>query len=840
MAIKLFSHNAVAYNSAIAMLAEKGQAAIIHPTGTGKSFIGFKLCEDNPDKIICWLSPSKYIFETQLENLKTASNGWTPENIKFCTYAKLMEMTAEQIQEFSPDYIILDEFHRCGAEMWGMGVQRLLGSFEDVPVLGLSAAVRYLDDQHGMADELFDGNIASEMTLGESIVRGILAPPKYILSIYSYNKDLENYEKRVNSAKSKSVRDEATACLEALHRALENAEGLDVIFDKHMTDRHGKYIVFTPDYETMQEYMELSGDWFGKIDKNAHIYSVYSDDLTASKSFRDFKADDSDRLRLLYCIDSFNEGAHVEDISGVILLRPTVSPIIYKQQIGRALSASSSKKPVIFDIVNNIENLYSIDSVKEEMQNAIAHYRSHGDSSLIVNDTFEIIDTLAKCKELFEQLEGTLTATWDILYSVAENYYRSTGSLDPPQRFITEDGYALGAWLVTQRRIRAGKVNGILTDEQIEKLDRIGMLWDSVKDIVWNKYYSAAVKYYNAHLSLDVNARYVTEDGVRLGPWLAQLRVYRKSGVHSSYLTPERIEQLDKLGMLWDVYDYVFERSYHAAVLYYQQHGDLECVSDYVTSDGIRLGAWLRYLRVQYKKNPKFLTDEQYRMLNVIGMRWGNKYDLQWDKAYSELCEYHRRNKNITVPVAYTTASGSLLGRWIRRQTEAYAKGQLRHDRIERLEKLGIVWNTVDSWEEKFRLAKAYSQEHDGISDMPADHIVNGIRLNKWLNEQKLIGEGKRKKQLTPEQREKLESIGLVFGRTKSDIAWRKRFTEAKKYYDSHGDLNIPKGYKDSLGKNLYAWLSKQREYYREGKLTDEQLQMLTRIGMVWDSLEEL
>lgn len=68
--IDLFEHNKTAYEAAAVMLSETGKAAVIHPTGTGKSFIGFKLCGDNPDKAVCWLSPSEYIFKTQPENLK--------------------------------------------------------------------------------------------------------------------------------------------------------------------------------------------------------------------------------------------------------------------------------------------------------------------------------------------------------------------------------------------------------------------------------------------------------------------------------------------------------------------------------------------------------------------------------------------------------------------------------------------------------------------------------------------------------------------------------------------------------------------------------------------------
>ena len=194
MSMQLFSHNQTAYDSALAMLESFGKAAIVHPTGTGKSFIAFKLCEDKREDTVCWLSPSEYIFKTQIENLKKAG-GEAPENIRFYTYAKLMQMSEEELAEIEPRYIILDEFHRCGAEMWGEGVQRLLETYPEAKLLGLSAtAIRYLDNQRDMAAELFDSNIASEMTLGEAIVRGILKSPTYILSVYSYQNDLKKYQ----------------------------------------------------------------------------------------------------------------------------------------------------------------------------------------------------------------------------------------------------------------------------------------------------------------------------------------------------------------------------------------------------------------------------------------------------------------------------------------------------------------------------------------------------------------------------------------------------------------------------------------------------------------------
>ncbi|WP_418710527.1 DEAD/DEAH box helicase, partial [Allofournierella sp.] len=164
VALELYPHNQKAYAAAMDSLRQSGKAAIVHPTGTGKSFIGFCLAGQHPADRVLWLTPSEYIVRTQLENLQRAS-GWQPGNIQFLTYAKLMTLVEEELDALAPKWIVLDEFHRCGAEKWGEGVQRLLQQYPRTPRLGLSATnVRYLDNQRDMAEELFDGRIASYMT----------------------------------------------------------------------------------------------------------------------------------------------------------------------------------------------------------------------------------------------------------------------------------------------------------------------------------------------------------------------------------------------------------------------------------------------------------------------------------------------------------------------------------------------------------------------------------------------------------------------------------------------------------------------------------------------------
>lgn len=833
--INLFPHNQAAYEAAVSMLAETGKAAIIHPTGTGKSFIGFKFAEDYPEAVVCWLSPSEYIFKTQIENL-IATGASAPANVVFFTYAKLMLMSEDELSEIKPDIVILDEFHRVGAEKWNLGVQKLLKMYSNVSILGLSAtAIRYLDNQRDMSDELFEGNIASEMTLGEAIVRGILAAPKYVMSVYSYQNDLELYRNRIKRAQNKAVRDKAEKCLEAMRRAIEKADGLDDIFNKHMVERNGKYIVFTANYTAMLECMDKVKEWFAKVDKHPRIYSVYSADPTASESFIRFKEDnDSTHLRLLFAIDALNEGVHVDNISGVILFRPTVSPIIYKQQIGRALSASKKSEPVIFDIVNNFDNLYNIGALKEEMRAAITYYRYFGEKNMIINENFRIIDEVRDCRELFNELEETLTASWDLMFSYAKSYFNKYKNLDVPKRYKTEEGYSLGIWLNTQRAVRSGKAEGFLDETRIAKLDEIGMRWDSVNDVSWETHYKACKKYVEQHGNLQVPSDYVTINGLMLGRWVIAIRKYYKSNIRSNYFTPERKAMLDSLGMIWDQPDYLWEQNFSAALAYHEKNGNLDVPSGYV-QDGVKLYNWLADLRKMYRNAPGrrgTLTDAQIERLNELGMRWKSQKELVWDKGFNEAQTYYTEYGTFDTPFAYVSPSGFKLGIWASKCREKYVKGTLSSEQIEQLESINIVWSKSrkNDWDECFAHVKSYYEEHGNLS-IPANCVVDGIWLNKWLNEQKHILLGKRKgKLLTEVQIDKLNSLsptkeGLL------DYKWEKNYEELRSYYNKYGNIKVPVQYKTPTGQSLYLWLSNQKAYYKTGKMNSHRIELLSQIG---------
>ena len=839
MGISLLQHHREACESAPFILSKKGKAAIIHPTGTGKSFIGFKLCEDFPESVICWLSPSEYIFKTQIENLKASADGWKPQNIRFFTYAKLMLMSEDEIKEIQPDYIILDEFHRCGAEMWGVGVETLLSLFPNVPVLGLSAtAVRYLDNQRNMADELFDNNIASEMTLGEAIVRGILNEPKYVLSVFAYQNDYNRIKSRVRRAKNRAVRDQAEQYMEALRRALEMAEGLDVIFDKHITQRTGKYIVFCSNIEHLKEMQGRVHEWFDRIDKAPHIYTAYSDDPTTDKAFADFKSDSSEHLKLLFAIDMLNEGVHVDDVNGVILFRPTVSPIIYKQQIGRALSASkSAKAPIIFDIANNIENLYAIGTIQQEMQSAVDYYRSVEQESLIVNDRFEVIDEVRDTRELFEKLNDTLSASWDMMYAYAKQYYEQHGNLEVIHKYKTEDGYHLGNWITTQRRVYAGEQYGQLNEKRIEMLNQIGMRWNSQLDMSCERFFFGCKGLLHKKRNLRIPSAYITETGIRLGSWITNLRTYRKNGIRSAYLSEERIAMLDKMGMVWEVNDRIWEDNFAACGDFFREYGDLNVPTTYVSPSGFRLGA--RICKRRENGREKY-SQKQQRQLDELGMIW-QKPDA-WEAKFALANQYFEEHGDLNVPPKYI-ADGVWLNKWLNEQKQIHdgnrAGKSLTAEQIQRLESIGMLWcsKSQKMWNEQYQYAIRFYREN-GHLIVPKDYLTeDGSRLNAWIQRQRRQYQSGK---LTDDQISLLEEIGMVW---EFDDPWEIGFSHAKAYFDEHGELQIGNKYVCDDGYRLGNWIANQRQNYRKPtkyhSVTSEQAKRLESIGMVWNPSEE-
>ena len=139
--IELYPHNQAALNHLEEALKYTRRAAVIQPTGTGKSFVALAFIERRPNNSFLYLAPSTTMM----------------------TYQKLCLLHEDELGKLEPDYIILDEFHRCGADDWGSAVDHLLALYVECFLIGFTATpVRYLDKAgtRDMSEELFHGSIA--------------------------------------------------------------------------------------------------------------------------------------------------------------------------------------------------------------------------------------------------------------------------------------------------------------------------------------------------------------------------------------------------------------------------------------------------------------------------------------------------------------------------------------------------------------------------------------------------------------------------------------------------------------------------------------------------------
>ena len=693
--MELYAHNRTAYEAVLPMLESCRRAAVVHPTGTGKSFLAFQLIEDHKDARFLWLSPNDYIFENQRRN-----SGGHFSNVEFMTYTKLLRLSEEALEELRPDYIILDEFHRCGAYCWGVGVGRLLERCPKARVLGLSATpIRYLDNCRNMAEELFtvDGRlcVASEMTLGEAIVRGILPAPRYVTTVFRYQQELHRYQKRIDVLVPQGMKEPSQRYLEQLRRALHQADGLERVFSRYLK-KGEKYILFCSDWAHLQEIKGNIPEWFREVDSAPRCYSLYAGKPETEAEYREFLADESGHLKLLLCINRLNEGIHVPDVSGVILFRPTSSPILYKQQIGRALTVGIGKTPLVLDVVNNFDSLTSIGTIREEMSDAVRRLRREGQDDLIRVERFQIEEQAEDSARLVRELENTLNNTWDMWYGEACAYCLKHGDLKVPKRYVTETGLQLGVWIQAQRAIYSGTGKGSLSPERVEALNAIGMVWGDLRDTAWNDAWELAREYYQVNGNLLVPDSCII-DGFDLGKWITYQRNRRKSGK----LPAERVRKLDEIGMIWDVFDARWETHYLQAKEYYKAYGNLDVPRTYRAEDGFLLGHWVAAQRkcLTDGKSRRSLSQEQIDKLTAIGMVWDSSFDTQWQSAYSKAEAYYRQNGNLNIPYVYCTADGYKLGQWLARQKSAKkAPGKpnncvMTPERIQKLERIGVVWD---------------------------------------------------------------------------------------------------------------------------------------------------
>ncbi len=413
--------------------------------------------------------------------------------------------------------------------------------------------------------------------------------------------------------------------------------------------------------------------------------------------------------------------------------------------------------------------------------------------------------------------------TWNEMYKLAKQYYDDNGNLLVSINYITENNANLGSWIHYQRRRYK---SGSLSKTRMDLLEKIGMIWDPFASR-WDEIYEEAEKYYIENGNLLVPYNYISDKGTLLGAWIRNQRErYKKNS-----LSIERINLLEQLGMSWNTIDSKWNDKYELAVQFFKENGDSLIPSNYLTSKGVQLGAWINTQRGLYKANK--LSKEKIELLDLIEMEW-EPIESRWKEFYKLAEEYYKANGNLLVSVNYVTKDGMNLGSWISNQRANFKTQKLSYEKVELLGKIGMVWEPVElQWYKCYELAEKYYNENGDLL-IPRDYATaDGCKLGNWISVQR---KKNKDRSLEQEKTRLLNKIGMVWNTC--ELRWQECYNLLVDFYNTNGNVLVPLRYVSKNDIKLGHWLSRQRTNYKEKKLSQERIELLEKVGMVWDPAE--
>lgn len=549
--VDLLQHNKIAYEKIVEAL-ENGtkKLAISHATGTGKSYLISKLFEKYEIDNKLLLVPSTYIKE----QMKKIFEKYNIKNVDIMLYQKFIKINDEEICAMNYKIIALDEFHHDTSKVWGDKVKLLIESHPDSLIFGTTATPVRADGTNTL-DALFDGNCVSELPLSVAIAKQIVPLPVYVSALYSLDEELEILREKIkNSTNSNDEKDEFYKKINSMREQIEKSYGMPIILNRHIKDKEGKYIVFCKNKKHLESIKETVIEWFKVAGfKNIHSYVVHSSYEGKNKEYKEFCEDSSHNLKLLFCVNMLNEGLHLKNISGVLLLRPTSSNIVWLQQIGRAIEANNTNTPVIIDAVNNFNSVQQGTGLLREIKEAVAKEndkrdRGNNNSCLMNIDTFFVTGYVQDIQDIFNQVEGRLKNSWDLWIKALKQYKAREGDCLVPKEYIEilKDGskLRLGNWVQSVRQSKKGNGTYLLTPERINQLNDLGFVWSIEKESRFDKFYKYVLLYKKTYGHVDIK-RNDEIDGYRIrNIYNTIIQDYKKGK-----LTEEQVQKLKNVGV---------------------------------------------------------------------------------------------------------------------------------------------------------------------------------------------------------------------------------------------------------------------------------------------------
>lgn len=805
MSMTLNPVNEAAFQKAVQSLETLNRAAVFHPTGTGKSCIAWKVEEAHPQTTFFWLVAGAQRLALRQAELTRYNGGTLPGNVRFCDCEKLAAATPEQwvrLGEQKPGCIVLDCYHELSAVCWAQSVQKLLRMCPQAKVLGLG--VPNGAPVCAAAQELFADCIVSHMTVAEAMAAGTMpVPSAYAALLWPQEEELATLRARIKNLCMPKGDTSLRVQYEELSWSLRQVENLTVLLPRLLSDTSGHYLVLFESAAYQEKLGTELEQLLRTVDPAVRFYAADHACFADSAAVETFLSDTAPGPKVLLCVNAPGVQQPLEGLAGVILVRQSSLMSTFKQMLCRALVAAGSRSVPVFDLVAQFEGLGNGRTLQRDCTEAMTRAGSK-------TPGFRQERPMQQTYRLYGKLRREMEARWEVLCQAAADAAAKEGTLELPRSYTIHSGVPVGKWLELQRQVQAGQRPGRLTAEQAAKLEKLGIRWNHRLEAAWEKGFASAQKYRTEHGDLLVPVRYRDKNDFALGEWI----VYNRQRYLGGNLTQNRIERLEAIGMVWSTSNDLWEQNYAAATQYYLEHGDLEVPIKYETPSGFGLGVWLGAQRAAHKAGE--LPQEQVERLDALGMDWTNRNDRKWMSLYDVAAAYYHEQGNLNVPSEYVTPDGVLLGKWVARQRYAYlnpdrSSARVTPERKALLDKLGMVWEKYDPWQERYDLALAYKTEHGDLEIPSVYKTADGVWLGSWVSRQRqalnsgsnALSSERRKLLRTLFKGERRPSDPAADHGTVREANWERNFRSAARYARKYKHLLVPASYVDNDGVRL-------------------------------------
>jgi len=870
MVIDLLEHNRQTYKRVQALWKQTKEVAVVQATGTGKSYLIASILNDFKKDRKLIIAPSKYILHQLRDKF-----GFNDAHTLYFTYSKLYRLNQKEIKELKPKLIVLDEYHRAGAEEWGKGVNNILKQYPKAYKFGTTATpIRHLDDARDMSKELFRSNLANDMNLAQAIAKGILPAPKYVSALYTLENIVDDFTHKIAGSKRyKGNKQILYTKLNEIKLDFQKSRGIPIILKKHLNKSYKKLVIFLKNYKHLLQMEPEIKNWFlqSGVFESVNTYRVVTAEPHREQSFQAFKEHKTGKeIDLLLSVDMFNEGLHIPGVDGVILLRETESPNIFYQQIGRCLITTYENRPVIFDFVNNFKSVHADDFLKDlEYQRSQEFNNKYYEESGIEPPLFTVIDETREINALFGEIKFSLDV-WEQKLELLKQFKKEHGHLNVHYKH-PELGHYLS-------KLRQNYKIGLLNVTQIDVLNKLGIDWNP-RENQWLNMYGQLKEYKEKFGNCFPPKKYPY---IELNKWCQHYRTV----VHRKTLNSEQIELLNKISFEWSKYEIWFESKMKELVAFKHENNHLN-----ISRTHPNLGNFITILRKKYINSE--LTKDIVNYLNDIGFDWDNaskKGEKKWMDMYKQLCDYknlygNTRPLNIepfkelskwcfyirnTNGRKHITAAhkvlldnidfewslkdtwfekkltelkefkkinghlnipfGSKLSTFTARMRQLNNKGLINKDKFEELNKIGFDWNPTETkWQQMYQQLCDY-KKHFGHTRPPSKEPFN--QLNAWV-EKFRTPEGYNI--LSEAHKELLDEIDFEWIQL-LDNQFEEKFTKLVEFKKVYGHLNIPLKWQNEKGiKGFIARLRSEKE-----KVKVEQRKRLEELGFEFSPAKTL